>query len=265
MPKPNLTLKHIKKSNLSTGFNLLELAIIITISSIITMLSLEMGNYFVAIHKWQDTQKSFIAAQEALTKYFAKHKTLPCPESFANSLAQPASCDSITSCPNAKAINNIYIGYLPKNLLGLHHNLDGWNNKIIYGVDRNFMCFKDAEFHHNAASITIKNIAGNVISKHAIYALLSAGKNGSYEMQPAQMNDVFYYKFLENKTKLSHDDYDDIVKFQTKQQLIVSAKLYTPFLNQGKIYSYLSDSACYCTNFTLNQDINSLTQKFCVQ
>ena len=169
-----------------------------------------------------------------------------------------------------------------------------WGSKIFYAVDKKFLCSKYIEdtegqksnFHINdnfylsEPTLNIKDNNLNIITNNAIYILISYGQNrhGAYninnlktkkptnilELENLDLDDVFVSIDARITTKGVQDKYDDLVRFRTKQQLIIEADITNHITDNIKINSYFGGRECQCNNLTNNPDLNALSKKFCI-
>lgn len=169
------------------GFSLVEISIVLVV--VATMLAGVLP-YITESTKIRDvdtTADRMKTIEEALQAYFGANQELPCPSditlaiSSANFGVQAAnnSCTGGTPAANWSSGGNIVGGGVPTKTLGLpdEYAFDGWGRRFYYHVDPD----ATVSTTFNSAStgtITINDGSGAARTAAAVYALVSAGRNG---------------------------------------------------------------------------------------
>ncbi len=133
------------------GFTLTEISLVVLILTVLVGLSLSVGATRLDAHRMQLTNQRMAYIEAALILYAHNHEHLPCPadpEAVSGDAGAgvgtgtntdgTCSAANITSCPIACG-GPAYHGVIPYKTLGIPEQaaLDGWDNKIGYGVSAN--------------------------------------------------------------------------------------------------------------------------------
>jgi len=180
------------------GFSLVELSVIVTISSMVMVTFLHTSKGTAAVDERRITMQKINTLEKALNKYAEFFGHFPCP---ASAIAPPDS-DSfgVSNCGSAgvKTITtagiseNAYIGAVPVTSLGLRRidMIDGWGKRIAYAVSENSTSYNNYKSSGaTGSSIVVLNKFStgtdlddqpsiNEESTHAAWFLLSYGKDG---------------------------------------------------------------------------------------
>lgn len=133
-----------------SGFSLVELALVITIISVVVAVGMNMGSDAVTFSNRIATQQQMKIIKIAVENYYVRNGALPCP---ANRALQPgidaafgqANCTHTGTTASAGIVsivtgtpNETLIGMVPIRSLGLPDYLagDAWGNKITYVVTK---------------------------------------------------------------------------------------------------------------------------------
>ena len=216
--------------------------------------------------------------EDSLLKFFQKYGKLPVPDILA---ANEQRSNKINFCHgnSLPAANNIIIGSVPVEELGLDYRqkFDIWGGKILYVVDKRFLCANNK--YYTDADIIVKDRNLNLITDQSIYLLLSFGANGygSYnlygiktlalsqdilEQENYDMDNVFIYSLANNYIS---NGYDDIIRFKKKSLFFIDVAQEIKLINNINIKRYLTDLSCECYNLTKSKYINNIVRGFCVQ
>jgi prepilin-type N-terminal cleavage/methylation domain-containing protein len=192
------------------GYTLVELAIVIALIGVLMGTALSIGGTHVEKKNISATDTSLDEIEEAILRYQRKYNRVPCPAS--PSLAEnTADFGKEDNCSNAApALAGIvelndgtgdeqWIGTVPTRSLGLPDRmmLDKWNNRLVYGVQKNFAdatkTFENELGNAPATMLKVQDKAGNPINpanvqNPVVYVLLSQGKDkrGAYNKAGAQ-------------------------------------------------------------------------------
>lgn len=245
-----------KRINKNNGFSLLELSITIVILSIISVALVTFYSYSSNKVKTIRTEEKLEKIEQAIANYFSNNGHLPCPARLNSTstniyFGKEAKNDTNNTCLLEGDLNTsglffngtLVYGALPVYDLGLDANYayDEWGNSISYVADTVFRdpaAFKDEAI---TESISLDSYGG--ISVNGIFVIISHGKNGFGAFNQgyqnplpkntgtggnAERNNIVIQgsspAFDEIfKIDLYEDDYDDIILFKTKFQLIVEA------------------------------------------
>ncbi len=183
------------------GFSLAEVAIALAIAALVSLPLISVSSGFFERSKYDKTNKSLAAINEALKSYYIMNKALPCP---ADPSLNPSSA-SYASPLNCYAASGVAIGAVPVDTLGLSRDfmLDGYGRKFSYVVARRFTSTANiVKFYRNDATklivvddgndniitagnasgtgqqILVNKSDGTNLNDDTIYAILSYGKNG---------------------------------------------------------------------------------------
>ena len=83
------------------------------------------------------------------------------------------------------------------------------------------------------------------------------------ELENADFDNMFIYSYSQSKRK-NNKEFDDFVRFKTKQQLVVESSIAHQISSEVEINSYFSGTECECTNLT-NKEKGDIIFNFCVQ
>ena len=179
------SLKNIR----SAGFSLLEMAIVITIFSILISMS---AGALVKIKDQQNqelTEAKLEKARMMLAAYYRANTELPCPAGLLRSYNHANFGTTLATCaPNAtegiyaisgSGSTQILKGMLPTEQLGMPKSaaLDAWGNKIMYVVST-----VDTSGVVGPGNIIMKdgrNPSVTISANNAVYAVISTGREGN--------------------------------------------------------------------------------------
>jgi hypothetical protein len=270
--KPNLQTK-IVRNNLA--YNLLELSIVITIISFVSLTTFNI--YKTLKVKYEDNQleNKFNVIENALLKYYQKNLSLPLPDSFLNDHSNPDICNIISSVHQDGwfSYKDIIIGSVPTESLNLTHDykLDNFSNKILYIINKNVACTK--KLYHKT-NLVIQDIAFKNITDDAMYLILSLEKSFNLDQviknhkldneylirENYNMDNIFIYSLFQSKEK-----YKERMKFKTQSLFFIDLALKKELSSSIKVSSYLSDLSCKCSNYSYSSKVNNIINNFCVQ
>ena len=254
--------KLLQKTKYRKAFSLIELSIVILIISILisgAMSVMTSSHNKSNINVAHDNIKKI---KEALEIYVRVNHKLPCPaplidikaktSTYAVAGGSDGSC-SISGIYTSASQTNLVYGMAPVQTLNLSMDTseDGSGNKIAYVVDKRFTD-SSAFVGDILGSIQVKEAIDDTLTRNntseAIYLLISNGINqsgsfgvnssiqniavgGDYETynyavpnNPTDVSAVFDSQFYVND--LSGDIFDDVIYYETRNNLIVSADAY---------------------------------------
>jgi prepilin-type N-terminal cleavage/methylation domain-containing protein len=197
-----------------TGFTLLELSVVLTIISLVTVMAITSGIAVISNVKQAATTKKMAAIEDALMAYRTANDRLPCPASLTTQItdinygleagagtgSSPVSatgvCWGASMLPKANFTSgNAAEGGVPVATLGLPNDFmfDGWGNRIRYAVDVTFTAagtFANTPIAAVCGALKVCDGQGLATSTSctksrsngALYVLLSHGPNsqGAY-------------------------------------------------------------------------------------
>ncbi|TAL40130.1 MAG: type II secretion system protein [Alphaproteobacteria bacterium] len=136
----------------NSGFSLIEMAIVISITGLLLAAFLQFYSIQVEASRLETTRKRLDDLRSALTMYVAAHDRLPCPESpvYMASGKQKSDAPADACAANAEAgegivtsgdeggANEVWAGVIPVRDLRLSDEqaTDGWGNRFTYAVTR---------------------------------------------------------------------------------------------------------------------------------
>ncbi len=260
--------------NKYNAFTLIELSIVLVISSMLLMLSFGGGQYFLEQNHIRATRIKLETIQNALDAYLIQNRKLPCPASLSSLNGEELS-SCVSSSDGVFVNSGVARGWVPYKELNLTPDIayDSWGSKITYSVSvyatGNFMKMED-----NFNGIIIyDNTTLNLITEKAVYSINSHGKNklGAYNSAghpistagisisenvnvPSSSNLSNEFVYFSN-----YNNADDIGRYKTRMQMIISGNIENISCHiSGPIIDNLLDDASITdiseSNFTLPPD-----------
>lgn len=179
----------MKKSE--AGFSIIELAIVLTVISLIVSSSLAVASARISAAKVENTLDKTATLVELLDAYVKFFGHLPCP---ADPSARPldanygvGASDGAGNCTatGLQGNDNYRIGSVPTATLGLMGSSgeDGWKRRMTYVVDQRmtypagYATTPEAD-GNTYLSIISSTQGGNLLTNKAIMILISHGTNG---------------------------------------------------------------------------------------
>ncbi len=183
------------------GFSLIELAIVMTIASLLMMAGIKAVTALRFSGQHKSAQQQMVLIEEAIRGFVLNNGRLPCPAdpSLASSNAlwgRELTQASGTLCDNPSgdledlvlpANSGTAVGALPFYALGFNaENIDTWGHHFTYHVVLNKAHPNSADNGKNlwtdkspSTLLTVNDDAGNLITNKAIAIIVSHGSNGS--------------------------------------------------------------------------------------
>ncbi len=136
------------------AFSLLELAIVITVTSTVAVLGLEVAGKFIARRAYTTTEKQLEYVDEALTKFKKVYGRLPCPSPLNSGTG---TSDGLEGTACSAGTDDVVAGLVPYRALNLQKSraLDGDGNRINYSVSR-LLAVDSTSYNSNAAAIEVR-------------------------------------------------------------------------------------------------------------
>jgi len=213
----------------STGFTLVELAIVLVIVALLIGGMLVPLSAQRDIQNMNDTQRQLASINEALLGFAADQRRLPCP-------AVP-NTTGIENPVGGGACTNNFDGFLPAITLGISptdaqgYAIDAWGNRIRYSVtNANTNAFTTTGGMQSAWSggltpdlrvcSTAANISANdcpvadQLTKSAVAVVFSTGKNGGATPDVSNINEIANWTTSNDRVFVSaiqNAAFDDIV------------------------------------------------------
>lgn len=216
------------------AFSLLELAIVLTIVSVIIGFAVSAYQSQVGSVELKNAEDKLNSIKDSLDNFFKINNRYPCPAAAnlaatdVNFGVEAASC-APSACPAGMVCGaRSARGSVPFKTLGLPNNFgsDSWGTKISYAIDN---LFTQANGNcESGGALTIQDYTNNNISTSAVYALISHGVdkaggfnaettaqiacNGAYkDGENCDADDIFRSSDLKTKTAAVNDSYDDVM------------------------------------------------------
>ena len=224
------------------AFTLLEMSIVLVITSTLLTLGIGIGNFFLEQNKIKSTKIKLKTIANALDVYLIQNNKLPCPAGLKKSTGI-----ALNNCATTDATNGVFVsnsvarGWVPYETLNISPDnvYDDWGNKIAYTVAVNTTSNFN-KLSNSFIGISVYNDSkSKLITSKAIYSLNSHGKNalGAYNKSNNQIsttnisneekiniasstvnnNEFLYFNNLKK--------YDDLGIYTTKFQVIIDNKI----------------------------------------
>lgn len=230
------------------GYTILELAVVLTIVSLVVGMSVSAGLTQLEVARNGSTKGTLETAREALLVYQKKYGRFPCPADPALVSTDPAygqeatvTCSSV--CAPLTCIDNAVTGMIPFKAIKLNAEsaVDAWDRKITYVVDKDHT----AQSHYELGKLKVLDANGQEISSSptlgdAIFVLISHGEDGGGAYNKASAapltcdaahkdasncdgaDDQFIDDRLNNNLEVPANYFDDIVVWQTQENLDIA-------------------------------------------
>ncbi len=167
------------------GFSLVEISIVLVV--VATMLAgvLPAITEGTKVRDIDTTAERLAAIEKSIQAHFADNGDLPCPSDITLKIdvagfgVEGAGADCRTGSPQANwsHASNVVGGGVPTKTIGLpdEYAFDGWGRRIYYHVDSRAT---DSATFDSAGAIQVNDGSGSPRTSTAVYALVSAGRNG---------------------------------------------------------------------------------------
>lgn len=230
----------------TSGFSLLELSIFLIIVGFILATALQFGSSKEGFARIKHTQDKLRIINEAMISFVKLNGRLPCPAVGSLALNNAALGDE--DCAGtliAATTPDIHAGIVPVNALNISREFmfDGWDNRITYVVDSQFV--DPITFESTAATnaglriMDGENIA-TVRQGNAVFVLISAGsdghgvwpRNGGTRRNLVTLADTAEQENAENPPTtfdldyaqtMPNDTFDDLVLYSFKNKILFEA------------------------------------------
>lgn len=230
--------------NNSKGFTLLELSIVLAIMGILTIGFVQGNIMLIRKNRISGTETKLDLIEKALMTHLLLNGNLPCPANINALEGATDFGDEQITCSGtgitAGLDTNFVAGGVPTATLNLSDDImqDQWGNKFTYYVNINHTQagggFRSQDPTANSITIYTENTS-NTLSTRAIYSIVSHGENGlgaygynssvqgaSTGATAAEQSNIVSANFAtENFHNVSDGEFDDIVRYKTKNQLII--------------------------------------------
>jgi prepilin-type N-terminal cleavage/methylation domain-containing protein len=172
------------------AFSLLELSIVLIIISLIVSAGLTVSTNSIINTKIKNSNDRIKEVYKAIGNFIIINNRLPCPASLLKNKINDSSYGIEVGANNLcigdgvfKSSNNgnIVAGAVPIKALGLAVDMseDGFENKFIYVIDKNFTNnFSDADYENIITIIEKPGNTDQIATNDAILAIISYGNNG---------------------------------------------------------------------------------------
>lgn len=181
-----------------SGFSLIEMAIVISITGLLLAAFLQFYAIQVEASRLETTRKRLDDLRMALTIYVAAHDRLPCPVSLASDASKKAESDAqadacaanaepapgIISFGDEGGPDEVWTGVIPVRDLRLSNEqaTDGWGNRFTYAATRRLTLPDGMKGNPAPAGILdVTDSAGNNVldvPKTGRYVIVSHGRTG---------------------------------------------------------------------------------------
>jgi prepilin-type N-terminal cleavage/methylation domain-containing protein len=205
---------HSARQQIQSGYTLVEIAVVLLISSVIAATSFTLGTAWIEAEEYTAAKRQMTAIENAFETYRRLNLRLPCPADMTPALSAdigyeggtgPGDCDAGGGdAATLVASSHTFYGALPVKALSLPVSLmrDPWGQYYVYFVDQYateegaFDIMPQSSDHYidpnfdsgngrlradgtsEAGEITVYGSGGSTRTDRALFALLSYGKNG---------------------------------------------------------------------------------------
>ncbi len=240
------------KNKIHKAFTLIELSIILAVISILLAGLVSVYSSKDKNIKTQESSDTVKIVYQALQKYLAANKSLPCPASLKS--IKSISSDygfavTATNCVGvgvyqSNSVSTLVYGMVPTATLGLDNKFaeDAYGNKLVYVTD--YRLTNSNDFESNINNSNLISISGGASVSNAIFVIMSRGSNSSgafpansatmttSSVSSEQSNDISNFvdntpptastaNFSGNFVQSNSDsNFDDVILYKTKDEAL---------------------------------------------
>jgi type II secretory pathway pseudopilin PulG len=208
------------RRNSAAGFTLVELVIVLLFCAILAGGVLAVIPKKLEGDKLKETNQRLDYLQESLAAFLSQNGRLPCPADNSG-LAQEATLADGACATNAPFATGA-IGTVPTRSLQIadSYAYDGWGRLIAYALPHHY----NRSENFTKATCTIDSCINVKNSTEAVAVLISYGANGESETLVKDDQNIITNVFVQKEINTQAEQYfDDILRYQTKSQLIQAA------------------------------------------
>ncbi len=266
-----------KKNN--SGFSLVELSLVMVISSVIIGHLLGFATEKQHDSKLKSTKDNFSIVEEAISDFLIKNGRLPCPSSFTEDIyssnsgienlsSDKLSCIGTVTNPYESTTANDFlaIGTIPTKSLGIPDDLalDSWGRRMTYVAVKacaqsqtggNTKFFRHADNtcgNGSSGHLRILDQSGGTISLDAVFVIVSHGSNGHGAISRLS------YDRIKSSEKLSEDEIKN-AQLDANGQIVSNDGVFVQrSMNLNKSDGYYDDLISYQTRNQIIQNSNGL-------
>ncbi len=175
------------KKNFRKAFTLIELSIILAVVSIILVAMVSIYSSKEKNIKSQQSSDNIKVVYQALQKYLAENRALPCPASLKSIKSSSSDYGVAVSAENcvgvgvyqSNSVSTLVYGMVPTATLGLDNKFaeDAYGNKLVYVTD--YRLTSASTFGTSIKNSALISISGGVSVSNAIFVVMSRGTNSS--------------------------------------------------------------------------------------
>ncbi len=231
------------------GFSLLELAVVITILSLVIAGGLTLTTADIERKKAHNSFDELARIDAALREYVLRNNRLPCPARLDRPRTDAEYGREATDCADSTPPSGltrveypsasgkyVRIGGVPFYDLRISdkYEADDWGNRYLYAVSESFIT---SVTETSTGNITVNDDGGNTISDEIAWVVLSHGPTGkgAYRAKTATIatacntgdkdgencdNDGIFTDAQYNDGDVSANFFDDIMRWKTRVNLI---------------------------------------------
>jgi len=203
------------KTKFYAGFSLIEMAVVLIITSLVLGSILAPISTQVKNSQYKETSFKLDVIKEALIGHFLVYQRFPCPAtSTSDGIEDPAS-------PNTNGVCQAHYGFVPSKTLGLSGKLnddgvlvDAWDNPFIYAVWSQPInsCSPSADewtftMPNGVKTTKLNCVSGNLqvctehtcstpLTQNAVVVILSTGENAD----KTTSSNAYEYENIDNST-----------------------------------------------------------------
>jgi len=236
-------MKKLSQTNNNKGFTLLEISIVLAIMGILMVGFLQGNLALLKKNRITGTKKKMAVIEKALMNHLLLNGNLPCPAGLTVLEGNASFGVEETTCAGTGIFTsgNFIGGAIPTATLNLNNEMmrDEWGNRFSYVVNINYTGagtgFRLQNPTANAITVYTEGVS-NAITTKAVYSIVSHGENGlgAYGYTSGVQGSTAGILTEEtanlagangfnttNVYTLYDENFDDIVRYKTKNQLII--------------------------------------------